>query len=177
MRDVCRVEALTWIRQYTIVPVRLIHHGMSEKVEGLKKPVESSTINDNVDVLLHELGTKLTSQKFLASLSIHTYASTFQRVFQAFRITFLDRKRSIVFLNVGIYIQRVLGGTRKAIPLVYTAYGLSSRNLSGHNLCDAAATKHRVLSFSLKCGTTTQWVAMNILDVKMGSLHSVSASL
>lgn len=112
-----RVQALNWMRTSTITPARRIVERMSLKAEKRTKRVANSSIRNENDPVMEELGTQQVGQTFRAALAIHTYGVRDQRVPQAFKNTFLKRQCSIMFLNAGSYIQSVLGTGASDKPL------------------------------------------------------------
>jgi len=87
---------------------------MSQKASKRKTPIKDSTVKAPNDPVLSDIGSRQVAQVFLASLSVYTFASHDKRVSDVFQITFSKLLRSPLYLNAGLYIQGILGATKKA---------------------------------------------------------------
>lgn len=90
---------------------------MLKKAGDHKKTEHNSTITNKNDVVLNEVVARQVLQTFRSDLAIHTFAKKYQRVRQAFKTNLVDQNCSMMFLNAGSYVQRVLGGNANDNPI------------------------------------------------------------
>lgn len=108
-RNVDSVQALNWIRDSTVPPARRNICTLASKSQDRKAPLDNFIIKYQKDVVLNGLDARQASQSFCAALALHTFATRDERIKKAFRITFYDRKFSIIILKGGYYVLCVLG--------------------------------------------------------------------
>lgn len=116
LRNIDLTDETTWNPKYTGFSTWLIAQWMSKKAKYHSKPVENCTFNNKHIFLLTKWEPDRSPKHFLL-FSIHSFASKYLRIRQAFRTTFFASKCSIMFRDSGTCIQRILVGTSKAISL------------------------------------------------------------